>query len=331
MSKTAFLEKYGAKKDKKAKKEKKEKKSKKSKTNTGPAKDLAKYESTFHDTDDTFFQPRANEGATNEEDEGDDNDTPWSSMMNINNEDDGPIVVDKSGKVINVPSAAPITTAPVTAAPVAVLSKPARKRIGSDASDDSSPPRRRARADSDASVPRRSRADSSASESSSPPRRRARADSDASAPRRPSASETSSDESDEPPRKKRLTQMASGHSAGLQSGSQFQKKENEIKKEAEVEFSDMMKEGAGQQSTVYRDKSGKKLELSEHLKKQKEVEKQAKLAEEKELKEYRKGAKQKEEEKRRREEMQVRKRVRRERRAKQERQAADRSALAKTR
>jgi pre-mRNA-splicing factor CWC26 len=321
-SKAAFLSQYASKATKKEKKEKKEKKSKK----VGGAKDLSKYTSSFHDNDDKF-------GSKWEEEE---EETPWGSMGFSGGQDDeeGPVVVDDAGVAAAGNVGVGSKAAKASQDDVEVkAAKPARKRIGSEDSDEpprrrarvdsegSEPPRRTARKDSDASAdspPRRkARKDSDASVGSPPRRSKRRADSDASAgspPRRKTArADSDSDDSDSPPRrtkdgkdaKGRMTQMASGHSAGLQTGSQFQVKENALKLAKERELAEMTKSMSGQQQTTYRDKSGKVMDLGTHLQEQEEIEKAAKRKEEQELKEFRKGTKQKEEEAARRKEMEL--------------------------
>jgi pre-mRNA-splicing factor CWC26 len=98
--------------------------------------------------------------------------------------------------------------------------------------------------------------------------------------------------------------MASGHSAGLQSGRQFQEKEDALKREKEEEFASSLGSG-GQGATVHRGKDGRKLDVGQHLAEQAEIERAAKLAEERELAEFRKGAAQKEGEAARRVEMEA--------------------------
>ena len=91
----------------------------------------------------------------------------------------------------------------------------------------------------------------------------------------------------------------------MQTGGDFQRKETELRGVAEREMAAVTGRGEGEQVTTYRDKSGKRMELGEHLKEQAAIEAAAKVAEEKALKEFRRGAKQKEDEVKRRREMEL--------------------------
>lgn len=137
---------------------------------------------------------------------------------------------------------------------------PRRKRRGSEDDDDEPPRRRRADSSDSDSPPRRKRVPSNSSDSDSPPRRK----------RAPSNSSNSSNsDSDSPPRRpgtKKPQKMSSGHSAGLQTGSEFNKKEAVIKAKKAKEIAKMVERGENNQaSTVYRDESGKVIDKASEV------------------------------------------------------------------
>jgi len=148
---------------------------------------------------------------------------------------------------------------------------PPRKR---PAAKDSSPPRRRHDSDSDQSPPRKRPAAKDSSpprrrQDSSPPRRRHDSDSDQSPPRkRPAGGDSSpprrrhdSDSDQSPPRQKGGPKTVNGLKAGFVSGSELTDT-MEAKKRAETErFNKLDDATTGRVAgTVYRDKSGKKVE-----------------------------------------------------------------------
>ena len=107
-------------------------------------------------------------------------------------------------------------------------------------------------------------------EDASPPRRRRAVDT--SPPRRQSLEQDAANLGLEPAgiadsfasrgKVSRFSSTASGHAAGLQSGSEFGEREREYKanRDAELSKADPSLSGA-QSSTVYRDKSGKKVDM----------------------------------------------------------------------
>ena len=162
---------------------------------------------------------------------------------------------------------------------------PPRKRADSDS--DASPPRKRADSDSDASPPRK-RADSDSD--ASPPRKRALSDSNVSVDRGPQKSKKKSSSKGKKEPKARLTQMASGHSAGLQTGGEFKVREREIQR-------DKMKDMEGLENvggTTYRDEYGRVVDQDEVERRQEEEARLEKIRVEREEREYRVGRKQKE-------------------------------------
>ena len=155
---------------------------------------------------------------------------------------------------------------------------PPRRRKLSDASD--SPPRRRAAPLSISAPVRKMDEDSSPrrrQEDESPPRR---PQSSPSPPRRKrfeAPSQPINAGSSSPPRNPkevakekvdggRLTMTASGHAAGLQSGERFGETERSIKSLRDVELAsaDPEKSG-GKAETVYRDRSGKKVDALDNF------------------------------------------------------------------
>ena len=137
----------------------------------------------------------------------------------------------------------------VLGAPEEDPSPPRRRRA-----EDPSPPRRPTR-EEDPSPPRRRRA-----EDPSPPRRPTREENDAYPVMFSSAG--SADSFTSRGKVSRFSSTVSGHAAGLQSGSEFGEREREYKviRDSELSKADPSLSGA-QSSTVYRDKTGKKLDI----------------------------------------------------------------------
>ena len=163
---------------------------------------------------------------------------------------------------------------------------PRRKRMDSD--DDAEPPRRKRMDSDDDAEPPRKRADSDSD--ASPPRKRALSDSDVSVDRGPPKSKKKSSSKGKKEPKARLTQMASGHSAGLQTGGEFKVREREIQR-------DKMKDMEGLENvggTTYRDEYGRIVDQDEVERRQEEEARLEKIRVEREEREYRVGRKQKE-------------------------------------
>jgi pre-mRNA-splicing factor CWC26 len=90
--------------------------------------------------------------------------------------------------------------------------------------------------------------------------------------------------------------MASGHVAGMQSGSQFGQQEREIKRKKDSELSAADPSLSGEQAeTIYRDRHGKKLDMLGEFMRQQAIKDGAKLKIEKAQYEWGKGSVQKEE------------------------------------
>ncbi|GMH90775.1 hypothetical protein TL16_g11865 [Triparma laevis f. inornata] len=103
----------------------------------------------------------------------------------------------------------------------------------------------------------------------------------------------------EPPRRntKKPQKMSSGHSAGLQTGSEFNKKEAVIKAKKAKEIAKMVERGENNQaSTVYRDESGKVIDKASEVAEERRLTEIEKIRAEAEAKEVRKGKRQKEQE-----------------------------------
>jgi len=189
-------------------------------------------------------------------------------------EDEMPVVVDETGKVVQSHSG----SWSVNVEPPAT----------SGARNDSpSPPRRPTSRKDSPSPPRRARNDSP-----SPPRRARNESAIVGATDDNQSGSNRASQSPSPPKERAKT--ASGHTAGLMSISAFVAEDKELKAAAMAAAASADGSGPTQEDTVYRDKRGRKLDMLNEMMRQQAIREGKAVAEAKEQYEWGKGTVQKE-------------------------------------
>ena len=213
-------------------------------------------------------------------------------------EDEMPVVVDETGKVVQSHSGSWSVNVEPPATSGARNDSPSPPRRPTSRKDSPSPPRR-ARNDSP-SPPRRppSRKDSPSpprrarNDSPSPPRRARNESAIVGATDDNQSGSNRASQSPSPPKERAKT--ASGHTAGLMSISAFVAEDKELKAAAMAAAASADGSGPTQEDTVYRDKRGRKLDMLNEMMRQQAIREGKAVAEAKEQYEWGKGTVQKE-------------------------------------
>ena len=213
-------------------------------------------------------------------------------------EDEMPVVVDETGKVVQSHSGSWSVNVEPPATSGARNDSPSPPRRPTSRKDSPSPPRR-ARNDSPSpprrppsrkgspSPPRRARNDSP-----SPPRRARNESAIVGATDDNQSGSNRASQSPSPPKERAKT--ASGHTAGLMSISAFVAEDKELKAAAMAAAASADGSGPTQEDTVYRDKRGRKLDMLNEMMRQQAIREGKAVAEAKEQYEWGKGTVQKE-------------------------------------